>query len=72
MTEEAHVPFKAQNIPKGKVSLNQVTQMEKEKKKKRKSILNNNNPHNSWTASSALLELSSSCNLLGEACGEMW
>lgn len=32
MTEESYVPFKAQNIPKGKVSLNQVTQMAKKKK----------------------------------------
>lgn len=27
MTEQAYVPFKDQNIPRGKVSLNQVTQM---------------------------------------------
>lgn len=36
MIEAAHVPFKAQNTPKGKVSLNQVTQMEEGKKKKEK------------------------------------
>lgn len=35
MIEAAHVPFKAQNTPKGKVSLNQVTQMEEGKKKKK-------------------------------------
>lgn len=33
MTEQAYVPFKDQNIPRGKVSLNQVTQMGKKKPK---------------------------------------
>lgn len=34
-TEQVHLPFKAQNTPKGKVSLNQVTQMGQRKKKEK-------------------------------------
>jgi len=41
MTEQGYVPFKAQNIPKGKVSLNQVTQISKKKKKIKKKIIPN-------------------------------
>lgn len=66
MTEESYVPFKAQNTPKGKVSLNQVTQMAKENKR----ILNNNNPQNSWTASNVLLELFSSTIFWGRCVGK--
>lgn len=60
MTEQAYVPFKALNIPKGEVSLNQVTQIGQRKKKKKRNtypITIAFHPHKSWTTSSALLEL---------------